>query len=224
MHPAKRSAARKTRRLSPQALYRGLYVRIAKKLGVDPSYVSRVARGQRSSAIIEKSLRRELDQIARKLGEVPLTPSSARPPAPRNHAERLQLFVKRDRTWIRREWLRHCQTDPVLRSFPLSAQKRVSPILPLVEDAMKRSQFTPKQLVTTSSRAAAAHGRLRRGQGYSVTALVEEYNLLRRCISRLAEKHVHQMDSHLLLGDLSQVGEAIGLQTQSALHSFLDRA
>jgi len=35
---------------SPQTLYRGLYVRIARKLGVDASYVSRVARGDRRSS------------------------------------------------------------------------------------------------------------------------------------------------------------------------------
>jgi hypothetical protein len=132
--------------------------------------------------------------------------------------------VKRDRGWIRSEWLRHCRADPLLRSFPLSAQKRVSPILPLVEEAMKRSGLTPRALMTTSSRAADAHGRLRRKQGYSVTALVEEYNLVRRCISRVAEKHLDQMDSHLLLHDPSQVGAAIDRQVHGALDNFLDHA
>jgi hypothetical protein len=89
---------------------------------------------------------------------------------------------------------------------------------------MKRSQFTPKALMTTSSRAADAHGRLRRKQGYSVTALVEEYNLVRRCISRVAEKHLDQMESRLLLHDLSQVGTAIDRQVQGALDNFLNHA
>lgn len=45
------------------SLIRGLYGRVARKLKVDPSYVSRVARGERQSDAIEASLERELKRI-----------------------------------------------------------------------------------------------------------------------------------------------------------------
>jgi hypothetical protein len=45
------------------SLIRGLYGRVARKLKVDPSYVSRVARGERQSEDIEASLERELTRI-----------------------------------------------------------------------------------------------------------------------------------------------------------------
>ena len=45
------------------SLIRGLYGRVAKQLKVDPSYVSRVARGERQSEEIETSLERELRRI-----------------------------------------------------------------------------------------------------------------------------------------------------------------
>ena len=45
------------------SLIRGLYGRVAKQLKVDPSYVSRVARGERQSDDIEASLERELKRI-----------------------------------------------------------------------------------------------------------------------------------------------------------------
>jgi hypothetical protein len=45
------------------SLIRGLYGRVARKLKVDPSYVSRVARGERQSQEIEVSLERELRRI-----------------------------------------------------------------------------------------------------------------------------------------------------------------
>jgi hypothetical protein len=45
------------------SLIRGLYGRVARQLKVDPSYVSRVARGERQSAVIEGSLERELKRI-----------------------------------------------------------------------------------------------------------------------------------------------------------------
>jgi hypothetical protein len=45
------------------SLIRGLYGRVARQLKVDPSYVSRVARGERQSDVIETSLERELKRI-----------------------------------------------------------------------------------------------------------------------------------------------------------------
>lgn len=45
------------------SLVRGLYGRVARKLHVDASYVSRVARGERQSGWIEGALRRELNDI-----------------------------------------------------------------------------------------------------------------------------------------------------------------
>lgn len=45
------------------SLIRGLYGRVARQLKVDPSYVSRVARGERQSDDIEASLERELKRV-----------------------------------------------------------------------------------------------------------------------------------------------------------------
>jgi hypothetical protein len=44
------------------SLCRGLYNRVAQKLGCDPSYVSRVARGERSSKAVSEALRAEIQQ------------------------------------------------------------------------------------------------------------------------------------------------------------------
>ncbi|HEY2351622.1 MAG TPA: hypothetical protein VGH83_03860 [Candidatus Acidoferrum sp.] len=45
------------------SLFRGIYNRVAKRLGVDPSYVSRVARGERKSVLVEKALADEVRVI-----------------------------------------------------------------------------------------------------------------------------------------------------------------
>jgi hypothetical protein len=50
------------------SLIRGLYGRVARQLKVDPSYVSRVARGERQSDAIEGSLERELRRIMALVG------------------------------------------------------------------------------------------------------------------------------------------------------------
>ena len=45
------------------SLVRGLYGRVARHLDIDPSYVSRVARGERQSEAIEAALEREMRKI-----------------------------------------------------------------------------------------------------------------------------------------------------------------
>lgn len=45
------------------SLFRGLYARVARDLGVDVSYVSRIARGERRSKVAEKALNREFNKV-----------------------------------------------------------------------------------------------------------------------------------------------------------------
>jgi transcriptional regulator with XRE-family HTH domain len=55
-----------TRTVTPLQAYlsqRGLFSRVAKKLGIDPSYVSRVANGHRSNDAIEKAIETELNKV-----------------------------------------------------------------------------------------------------------------------------------------------------------------
>ena len=47
----------------------GIYSRIARRLGVDRTYVSRVAKGERSSAEVEAALIREFDRTQEKSGD-----------------------------------------------------------------------------------------------------------------------------------------------------------
>lgn len=47
----------------------GLYSRVARRLQVDRSYVSRVARGERHSEEIERALSAEFGQIAQQMEE-----------------------------------------------------------------------------------------------------------------------------------------------------------
>jgi DNA-binding transcriptional regulator YdaS (Cro superfamily) len=41
----------------------GIYSRVARQLGLTPSFVSRVARGERTSAVVEEALITEFNQI-----------------------------------------------------------------------------------------------------------------------------------------------------------------
>jgi hypothetical protein len=45
------------------SLLRGLYARVARQMDVDPSYVSRVARGERRSKEISLALEQEMERV-----------------------------------------------------------------------------------------------------------------------------------------------------------------
>jgi transcriptional regulator with XRE-family HTH domain len=209
--------------LSPHTLYRGLYVRIARKLGVDPSYVSRVARGDRRSSQVESALRQALEEINRQLGRSSSSPES-KLSRPVSAAKRLTILLKQNRSRIRKQWLAHSQADPNLKRVKIPARKRTAPIVPVIEEAMRVMKLNVKDMTTAPMKAAEQHGRLRQTQGFTAMALVEEYNLVRRCVFGLAQEYFHQMDPHLLIQDLTQFGEALDLQTQRALRDYLATA
>jgi transcriptional regulator with XRE-family HTH domain len=192
-------------------------VRIARKLGVDPSYVSRVARGDRRSSEVEDALRNALHEINQKLGG----DSSAETKLSRPAAKRLRILMEQNRSRIRKQWLAHTQADPNLKRVKLADQKRAAPILPVLDETMKVMRMSVKEMAAASMKAAEQHGRVRQGQGFTAMALVEEYNLVRRCVFGLAQEYYQQMDTHLLIQDLTQFGEALDLQTQRALQDYL---
>jgi hypothetical protein len=205
---------------SPQTLYRGLYVRIARKLNVDPSYVSRVARGDRRSSEIETALRQAQEEINQQLGRGS-SAAENRLSRSAGGAKRLKMLVTQNRSRIRKQWLAHSEADPNLKRVKLAAGKRTAPILPVIDETMKVMNLGLKQMANASMKAALRHGRLRQAQGFTAMGLVEEYNLVRRCVFALALEHLEYMDPHVLLEDLTQFGEALDLQTQRALRDYL---
>jgi hypothetical protein len=205
--------------LQPHTMYRGLYGRVAKRLGVDASYVSRVARGERYSRAVETALRSEIESITEDLNALALPASDTQ--ARRSKGKRLNNYIKRNTSAISRQFLAHSEGDHGLRSIPVSPRKRTAPLPTLLAECMKLMVFTPKQMRTKAVKAATQHGRGRRISGYRPADLVEEYNLIRRCIFTLAEQHFSEMDPHMLFHDMSQIDEALDLQLQNALTSFL---
>ncbi len=204
---------------SPQMLYRGLYVRVARKIGVDPSYVSRVARGERQSPEVQAALNHEIEQISRKLGS---GVSAKR--AGKQLNQRLGSLVKKRKQSLSQEWLRYTQADPNIRRIKLSGRRRLEPVTPVVNEALNSMKCSLKAIALKPMKAAAYHGKQRREQGYTPTTLLEEYNLIRRCIYHVAAKNLNHLDPQVLIDDLGQLGEVLDFQSQSAMRGFLVHA
>jgi hypothetical protein len=170
---------------------------------------------------VETALRQEIQEIGQTLGHRTVFSKPVRFHGA-DTSKRLKSFVKRNRSWIRQEWLRHSQSDPSSRNLRLSLRKRISPVMPLVDEAVQLMKLSVREIPTVRMKAAEQHGRIRRAQKYTPTALVEDYNLIRRCITSLAEKHFSELDSYLLFNDFAHLDEVIDVQLQSALRKFLD--
>jgi hypothetical protein len=54
--------------LQSLAVFRGIYKRVATQLDIDPSYVSRVARGERNAPYVSDALRKEIQRAMGKAG------------------------------------------------------------------------------------------------------------------------------------------------------------
>jgi hypothetical protein len=50
------------------SVFRGIYKRVADHLDIDPSYVSRVARGERNAPYVSDALRKEIQLVLGKVG------------------------------------------------------------------------------------------------------------------------------------------------------------
>jgi hypothetical protein len=182
-----------------------------------------VARGERQSQAVETAIRLEIEQINRKLKGSGLGIPSSRVRSA-SSGKRLRSLVSRRRRSLRSEWLQHSKADPNLRSIKLPTRKRASPILPVLNEALKAMKLSPREMASLPMKFALQHGRARRDQGYEPAHLLEEYNLIRRCIFAIAEENARHLDDHFLIHDLGQLGEALDLQAQNALRAFIGEA
>jgi hypothetical protein len=57
-----------TQPLFALSVFRGIYKRVAVQLDIDPSYVSRVARGERNAPFVSDALRKEIRRVLGKAG------------------------------------------------------------------------------------------------------------------------------------------------------------
>jgi hypothetical protein len=71
-------------------LFRGLYARVGRNLGLDASYISRIARGERKSSVAESVLNREFNRILASI-------KNASIPSEKNRGRRTRKKVQQKR-------------------------------------------------------------------------------------------------------------------------------
>jgi len=119
-----------------------------------------------------------------------------------------------------KEWLRRVNLIPELTDVPLSDADRTGHLPKLYCDLISRLRLI-KDAHQPVSVSAAAHGYLRRAQGYSASMLIEESRVFQ--VATFSTLHVHQseLDQNQVLLDVMVIADEVDAQLMETVRSLM---
>jgi len=118
-----------------------------------------------------------------------------------------------------KEWLRRVNLVPELTDIPLSDADRTGHLPKLYFDLISRLRLA-KDAPPPISIAAAAHGEVRRAQGYSPAMLIEESRIFEVVTFRTLHLHHRELDRKRLLLDVMVIADETDAQLMEAVRSL----
>jgi hypothetical protein len=118
-----------------------------------------------------------------------------------------------------KEWLRRVNLVPELTLIPLSDEERTGHLPKLFHDLISRLRL-PKDALRPVSNAAAAHGQVRREQGYSPAMLVEESRLFQVCTFGTLHLHQNELKENDLLLNVMVIADEADAQLGETVRSL----
>jgi hypothetical protein len=121
-----------------------------------------------------------------------------------------------------KEWLRRVNLVPELTENKLSDADRTGHLPKLYHDLICRLRLATSAKPTISI-AAAAHGKVRRAQGYSASMLIEESRVFQ--VATFGTLHLHQseLDHNQLLLDIMVIADEVDAQLKEAVGSLMGK-
>ena len=119
-----------------------------------------------------------------------------------------------------KEWLRRVNLVPELTDIPLSDADRTGHLPKLYFDLISRLRL-PIDVHPPISIAAAAHGQIRRAQGYSASMLIEESRVFQ--VATFGTLHLHQseLDQNQVLLDVMVIADEVDAQLMETVRSLM---
>jgi hypothetical protein len=117
------------------------------------------------------------------------------------------------------DWFQRSMANNLLVRNPLDESLRTSHLPELFRDLVNRLR-DPLPLRTLASPAAAAHGLMRRRQGYTAAMLVEESRMLEVSIFHTLRSNAHRIDFNMLLPDVKVIADEVDSQLAQAVASY----
>jgi hypothetical protein len=121
-----------------------------------------------------------------------------------------------------KEWLRRVNLVPELAENKLSDADRTGHLPKLYADLICRLRLA-KDSKPPISIAAAKHGKVRRGQGYSASMLIEESRVFQ--VATFSTLHLHQseLDQNQLLLDVMVIADEVDAQLKETVRSLMGK-
>ena len=132
-------------------------------------------------------------------------------------------ILERELEPMTKEWLRRVNLIPELTEIPLSDLDRTAHLANLYSDLISRLRLA-KDVESPISVAAAAHGQIRRVQGYSAAMLIEESRLFQ--VATFGTLHLHQseLDHSQVLLDVTVIADEVDAQLMETVRSLMAAA
>jgi CheY-like chemotaxis protein len=123
------------------------------------------------------------------------------------------------------EWLLRVELEPEVITVSLGYEERCAHLPQMFRDLVSRLR-NPLPLGTRAllSPAAAAHGLLRRKQGYTAAMMVEESRMLQVSIFQTLQNNLHKVNFSLLLVDVMAIADEVDSQLAQAMTSYISEA
>jgi len=118
------------------------------------------------------------------------------------------------------EWKRQVSLVPSLTNILLSDADRTDHLPKLFDEVLCRLRGT-RDTEPLVSIAAAAHGRLRFAQGYSVAMLVEESRILEVTTFGTLQRHQRELDRNQVLLDVGIIADEADRQLEETVVGFM---
>jgi hypothetical protein len=116
------------------------------------------------------------------------------------------------------DWFQRSMVSNLLLSSPLEESLRTSHLPELLRDLVNRLRHPlPERALSPH---AAAHGLLRRRQGYTAAMLVEESRVLEVSIFHTLHTNAHRIDFNVLLPDVMVIADEVDSHLAQAMASY----
>jgi hypothetical protein len=135
-------------------------------------------------------------------------------------AKSVAAILERELNSMISEWKRQISLVPSLTNIPLSDADRTGHLPALFDEVLRRLQSN-RETEPLLSIAAAAHGRLRFAQGYSVAMLVEESRILEVTTFGTLQRHQGELNRNQVLLDVAVIADEADRQLEETVVGFM---
>jgi ActR/RegA family two-component response regulator len=143
-------------------------------------------------------------------------------------AKRLSTFIRENLQAILGKTVHLMKTHRQLGALALSDEQRAGDLSDLLLSAAQKlgtqssSGLAESGLTDNARQMAAAHGRIRRDQGYTLPMIVDDVHLIEQAIYDLVQQSLLELDLSYLIGDLRRLNDSLEDKLQESLHAYLE--